>query len=102
MMLGIEGLNQKISTKILRVQTCSLQIQLPHVGYLLSPLSEIRAKKFHTDDINMPRIQASLPNSSVHKIQLTVRPVTDNSWLALSAILTQTKLIMLITRGGVE
>ena len=30
----------------------------------------IRAETFHTDDVNLPRIQASLPNGSLHEMQL--------------------------------
>ena len=50
----------KISTLL-----ASPRIQPPHVGCLLSPpreASPIWAKKIHTDDVNLPRIQASLQN----------------------------------------
>ena len=50
----------------------SLQIQPPHVGCLLRPpreASEIRADKFHTDDVSLLRIQPSLPNGSLHEMQ---------------------------------
>ena len=43
----------------------SLGIQPPHVRWLLGPpreASAIWAEKFHIDDVNLPRIQASLPN----------------------------------------
>ena len=43
-------------------QFSSLQIQLPNIRNLLSPPSQVSAiwaKTYHTDDINLPRIQAS-------------------------------------------
>ena len=49
----------------------SLRTQPPHVGYLLSPSREasmIPAKKFHTDDINLPRTQASFPISFAYTV----------------------------------
>ena len=41
----------------------SPSLHMPHLEYLVSLLrlaSAIQAEKFHTDDVNLPRIQASL------------------------------------------
>ena len=75
----------------------TLRIQPPHVECLPSPpreASAIQTETFHTDEVNLPRNQASLPNGSLHKMQL--KTSTINSRLTLSAILTQAKIIMLI------
>ena len=53
--------------------------------------SAIRAENFHTDDVNLSRIQTSLPNGSLHKMQL--KTSTVSSWLTMSTTLTQTKSI---------
>ena len=50
-----------------KVSSLSLACEYSRItsGLILSRLREasvIRAEKFHTDDVNMPRIQASLPN----------------------------------------
>ena len=65
--------------------------------------SAIRAETFHTDDVNQPRIQASLPNGSLHTHKKNSFKTTVNSGSTLSAILTQTKMITIIlTRSGAE
>ena len=33
-------------------------------------VSVIQAERFHSDDVNLPRIQASLPNHSLHEMQV--------------------------------
>ena len=71
----------------------------PDFGFLLSlprEVSVIRAKKFHTDDINLPRISGIAPDWQSSLTVHCLKTSTVNSGLMLPAILTQTKIIMLI------
>ena len=72
-------------------------IHLPCVGFLPSPpreASAIWAEKFHTDDVNLPKFRHCF--WMVLYTKYSLKTSTVNSRLTLSAILTQTKIIMLI------
>ena len=47
----------------------AMQIQLPHAR-VPQDKSAIRTKKVHTDDVNLSRILASLPNGSLYEMQI--------------------------------
>ena len=86
-----------------QIWTCaSLTVTSREYSCLLSPTREasaIQAEKLHTDDINLPRIQVSLLIGYRGQIRLLtqyLKTLTVNSWLMLSATLTQTKITMLV------
>ena len=68
---------------------CCVHLSLPRVGCLPTEFPAIRAEKIQTDDVNLPRNQASLPIGSLHEIQLKTS--------TLSAILAQTKIILFLS-----